>query len=244
VERHIQRWFSENTGQEMGVARYGWWGKPVVFFPTGGGDFLDCERFLMVKALTPLIEAGRIKLYAVDSLSRRSWIDGDVPPAEKVAVQERYDAYLRDELMPFIHADCGGNTQPAVATGSSIGGYLALSAAARHPDLFDRMIGMSGTYQMTRRMGDYWSESYYFHDPCQFLANMRGGPEHQRLRSKSFFFLGLGRRYENPTYTNNTAAALSRCGVPHRVEVWGGKSGHDWPTWRTMLPLALDRLVP
>ena len=54
MQRHIERWYSDNAGQEMGVARYGWWGKPVVFFPTGGGDFLDCERFLMVRALTHL----------------------------------------------------------------------------------------------------------------------------------------------------------------------------------------------
>lgn len=244
MERIISRWFSPNAGQEMGVARYGWWGKPVIFFPTGGGDFLDCERFLMVRALAPLIEAGRIKLYAVDSLSRRSWINPDVSPAEKVAMQERYDRYLTEELVPFIHHDCEGCEQPAVVCGASIGGYLALAAAARHPALFDRMIGMSGTYQMTRRMDDFWSESYYLHDPCQFLPNMHGGPHHAKLRQGSFFFLGLGRRYENPTYTNNAAAALRGSGVPHHVEVWGGSSGHDWPTWRTMLPMAIDRLVP
>ncbi|MFT4978946.1 MAG: esterase/lipase superfamily enzyme [Myxococcota bacterium] len=244
MERLIKRWHSPSTGQEMGLARYGWWGKPVVFFPTGGGDFLDCERFLMVRALAPLIEAGRIKLYSVDSLSRSSWIDSNTPPAEKVAMQERYDAYLAQELFPFIVSDCEGCDEPAVATGSSIGGYLALAAAARHPELFDRMIGMSGTYQMTRRMGEYWSPEWYLHDPCQFLPNMHGGPEHQQLRDRSFFFLGRGRRFENPTYTENAAAALSAAGVAHRVEIWGGDSGHDWPTWRTMLPMALDRLVP
>jgi esterase/lipase superfamily enzyme len=243
MERVIQRWYSPNAGQEMGVARYGWWGKPVIFFPTGGGDFLDCERFLMVRALKPLLEAGRIKLYAIDSLSRQSWIDPDTPPAKKVTIQARYDAYLREELFPFIREDCEGSDQKAVATGSSVGGFLAFSSAARHPDLIDRMVGMSGTYQMTRRIGRFWNREWYHHDPCQFLPNMKGDPTHQALRKDSFFFLGLGKNYENTTYTENAAAALQRSGVPHHVEVWGGNSGHDWPTWRTMLPLALDRLV-
>src|SRR5688572_30061416 len=65
MERIIQTWHSPALDRTMGVARWGWWGRPVVFFPTGGGDFLDCERFLMVRALQPLIEAGRIKLYSV-----------------------------------------------------------------------------------------------------------------------------------------------------------------------------------
>lgn len=243
MERLIKRWYSPHAQQEMGVARYGWWGTPVIFFPTGGGDFLDCERFLMVKALSGLIEAGRIKLYAVDSLSRKSWINQNVAPEDKVAVQAQYDAYLREELFPWIQHDCEGCSQPMVVTGASIGAFLAFSAAARHPEQIDRMIGMSGTYQMTRRMGDFWNEDWYLHDPCQFLPNMHGGSVHRQLTAKSFFFLGLGHRYENPTYTANAAAALSRCGVSHHVEVWGGDSGHDWPTWRTMLPLALERLV-
>ena len=238
MEQIIERWYSPAAGQEMGVARWGWWGKPVIFFPTGGGDFLDCERFLMVRALAPLIEAGRIKLYAVDSLSRRSWISAEATPVEKVAMQERYDRYLVEELLPWIHHDCEGCTQPAVATGASIGAFLAFSAAARHPELFDRMIGMSGTYRMDRRMDGHWEPAWYFLDPCQFLPNLQGGPLQQRLRSDSFFFFGLGSRYENPTYTQQAAS-----GVPHHVEVWGGDSGHDWPTWRTMLPMALDRLV-
>ena len=243
MERVIKRWDSPAAGQEMGVARYGWWGRPVLFFPTGGGDFLDCERFLMVRALSPLIEAGRIKLYAVDSLSRRSWIDPDASPPAKVALQERYDRYLVEELMPWVRHDCEGYDGPAAVTGASIGAFLAYSAAARHPGLFDRMIGMSGTYRMERRMDGHWEPTWYFHDPCQFLPNLGDSDQRQRLRRDSFFFFGLGRRFENPAYTAAAAAAVSAVGAPHRVERWGGDSGHDWPTWRTMLPMALDRLI-
>jgi len=226
----------------MSVARWGYWGKPVLFFPTGGGDFLDCERFLMTRALQPLIDAGRIKLYAIDSLSPRSWINPNANPAERSAFQGHYDRYLVEELMPYVRFDCGNSPLPAAVTGASIGAYLAFSAASRHPWTFDLMIGMSGTYQMTRRMKEHWDLNYYYHDPCQFLPNLDESEQLSRLR-ENFFFLGLGQRFENPTYTRAAPGALASKGIPHHVEIWGHDSGHDWPTWRSMLPMALDRLV-
>jgi esterase/lipase superfamily enzyme len=241
VEREVRSWWSARVGREMGVARYGHFGRPVVFFPTGGGDFLDCERFQMVRALTPLLEAGRIKLYAVDSVCRQSWTNADVPPPEKSRMQARYDTWLVEELTPLIRADCGGTDQGFVACGASIGAYNALNATCKHPEIFDRMVGMSGTYVMDRRMNGYWDEDYYFNTPVQFVPNLHG-PELAALQ-RTRVVLGLGQDHENPTYTWRVADVLASAGVWNRVEVWGPGSGHDWPTWRTMLPLFLERLA-
>ena len=62
LEKNSWSWKRPAFGRTIGMARWGWYGKPVIWFPTGGGDHLDCERFLMVRALSPLIEAGRIKI--------------------------------------------------------------------------------------------------------------------------------------------------------------------------------------
>ena len=206
MDRKSAAWHSPNAGRTLGVVRWGWWGRPVIFFPTGGGDALDCERFGMVRALTPLIEAGRIKLYAVDSLSRQSWIDPSVAPADKVALQDRYDAWLTDELVPWIREDCEGDTTPMVVTGASIGAFLAWSAATRHPDLFSLMIGLSGTYQMDRRMDGHWDRDWYLHDPCQFIPNIPDGALLEQLR-ESFFVFGLGRLWLNPKFLVGCASS-------------------------------------
>ncbi len=241
MEREVVSWWSPIVGREMGVARYGHYGKPVLLFPTGGGDFLDVERFNLVRALTPLIDAGRIKVYAIDSTCRQSWTNPDVAPRDKAAMQVRYDQWLVDELVPAVRADCGGTDQRFVACGASVGGYHAFNVVCKHPELFDTMVGMSGTYQMTRRMAGEWSEDWYYNDPVQFVPNLPADAV-ARLRTARFVF-GLGQDYENPTYTWAAADALGRVGVWNHVEVWGPGSGHDWPTWRTMLPLFLDRLV-
>lgn len=227
--------------RELGVARWGHFGRPVILFPTGGADYLDVERFLMVRALQPLIDAGRIKVYAVDSVCRLGWLS-DVEPESKVRLQAAYDRWLRSELFTFIQADCGGSDQRFVVAGASLGAFQAWAAAARHPDRIELCVGMSGTYRMDRRLDGYWDEDWYFHDPCQFLANLGEGALLEQLRTVRFV-LGIGERWENPAYTEAAVAVLTSRGIPTTVLRWRDPAGHDWPTWRTMLPATLNYLV-
>lgn len=240
IPREVWRWHSDALGLSMGVARWGHYGRPVVWFPTGGGDFLDCERFLVVKCLEPLIRAGRIKLYATDSVDRQGWTNRDLSPRDKVAMAVRYDRWIVDELVPRIRSDCGGTTERFGCVGSSLGAFNALNAAAKHPEIFGLMVGMSGTYILDRRVQGYWDEDYYYNSPSQFLPNLGEGPQLDALR-RSVFLIGVGAGpYENRDYSFTIGSILREKGIPHRVDVW--KDGdHDWPTWREMLPHYLGR---
>lgn len=243
MERVIWRWQSAQVGRELSVARWGHYGKPVVFFPTGGGDFLDCERFLMVNALRPLIEGGQIKLYAVDSVCRWGWTNQHTPPPQKAALQVAYDRYLTDELFPMIKDDCGGTSQKFAVCGASLGAYNAFNAGAKHPEWVDVSIGMSGTYVLDRRMNGYWDDNYYYNAPTRFLPNLADEAALSALR-QSFFLFAIGKGpYESPDYTAAAARACASKQIPHHVEVWGGGADHDWPTWRTMLPMFLRKLA-
>jgi esterase/lipase superfamily enzyme len=228
-------------GRTMGVARWGHYGRPVILFPTGGADYLDVERFLLVRALEPLVEAGRIKVYSVDSVCRQGWL-GDVSRRTAIALQAAYDRWLKEALFPLIQADCGGSDERMVVAGASLGAYQAWAAATRHPDRIQLCVGMSGTYRMERLLDGYWDEDWYFHDPAQFVPNLPEGPLLDRLRTVRFV-LGLGERFENPTYTDSAASVLGSRAIPTTVLRWKDPAGHDWPTWRTMLPLALHHLV-
>ena len=240
LAREVWRWHSDSLGKTMGVARWGHLGRPVVRFPTGGGDFLDCERFHVVKCLEPLIRAGRIKLYATDSVDRQGWTNRDALPSEKVRLGVSYDRWLVDELVPHIRRDCGGDMTRMACVGSSLGAYNALNAAAKHPELFGLMVGMSGTYVLDRRVDGYWDEDYYFNSPTQFLPNLADGEQLDALR-KSVFLIAVGAGpYENRDYSFTVGRVLREKGIPHRGDVW--KDGdHDWPTWREMLPHYLEK---
>ena len=65
-----------------------------------------------------------------------------------------------------------------------------------------------------------------------------------RLR-QARFVLGVGRgRWDNPPNSFRMAGVLGSRGIPNKVELWGEDADHDWPTWRTMLPTFLDRMLP
>ena len=54
-----QRWFSDRLQQEINVARWGTYGRPVLVFPSAGGDAEEIERFGLVDACGPMLAEGR-----------------------------------------------------------------------------------------------------------------------------------------------------------------------------------------
>jgi esterase/lipase superfamily enzyme len=167
-----------------------------------------------------------------------------VTPADKASTQAAYDRYLVEELCPFIRKDCGETDQKFAATGASLGGYDALNALAKHPDQFDLMVGMSGTYVLDRRMNGHWDDNYYYNSPVHFLPNVSKESEQYKQLQKSMFVLARGSGpYEATNYIEKVSSVMRDSQIPHRVEIWGRDADHDWPTWRTMLPLFLSRLA-
>ena len=67
--------------QDMTLKVYGHYGKPMVVFPAQSGRFYDYENFGMVEAVQNSINAGKIKLYAVDSIDSQSWANWEAHPA-------------------------------------------------------------------------------------------------------------------------------------------------------------------
>lgn len=240
----VARWTVPFADRPYAVARYGHWGAPLLLFPTGGSDYLDNERFRLVDALGPLMEAGRVKVYSVDAPNKDAWTHAGVGPARRAAMQAAYDRWLVDVLLPWIDADCAGGGGPVLVAGASLGAYQALNAFTRHPERIGAGIGLSGTYVLDRRMdGQLGGEDYYHQQPTRFLPNLGPGAQLDALRAGWFQFGLGGGPHENPRSTWHAAEVLGSRGVPNHVEVWGPDADHDWPTWRAMLPGLVDRAL-
>jgi len=238
-------WYSERLGQGMGVVRWGHWGRPVLLFPTAGGDAEECERHGMVDALGGLIDAGRIKLFSVDSVAGRAWMEKR-DPYRCSRLQNAFDAFLYHELVPAIRTDCRVDPQSGevgiVTAGASIGAFNAVAALCRHPDVFTHAIGMSGTYDLEPWLGGAWNEDFYFASPLHFLPNLGEGDQLTTLRQRHVTLATGEGAWENPGESWRMAHVLGQKGIPNRVDPWGPDHDHDWPTWRAMLPKYLGEL--
>lgn len=241
-ERILRTWRSRFLDRDMTVARWGWFGTPVLLFPTAAADCLDYERFLLIRVLRPLIEAGRVKVYSCESVTGDAWMNGDASPQHKAWLQARFGDYLGQELLPWIREDCEGFTG-YIAAGASLGAYNAVNAACRNPGWFTGCVAMSGTYYFDRWHGGPVNPDYYHHQPMYYLGNLGPGPMLEGIR-RVRFVLATGRgRAEAPQESIDMAELLRSKGAHVDLEIWGQDVHHDWPTWRTMLPLFLDRMT-
>ena len=167
-------------------------------------------------------------------------MNGDAPPWHRSWIQRRFDEYLEHELLPYIERDCEGY-RGYVAAGASIGAYNAVNSAAKHPEWFSHVVAMSGTYDFDRWMGGHRDENYYFNQPMYYLSGVPEGPQLQGIRRIHWTIASGQGRAEAPQESVRIADLLRVRGAQVDLQIWGQDAHHDWPTWRTMLPMFLDR---
>jgi esterase/lipase superfamily enzyme len=237
-------WYSHRLEEENTLVRWGTYGTPVLLYPTAGGDAEESERFLMLQVLDPLLQAGRIKVYAVDSTAGRVIASGRSSAEHCSWIQSQFLSYVYHEVVPAIRRDCDSPDIEIISAGASIGAFNALATLCRYPDAFRTAICLSGTFDLVRFLPNHsYTMDFYFSSPIHFLPNLEGGAQLDRLRTRfALFAFGEG-RWEDPQESWRMAGVLGSKGVPNRVDSWGPDYDHQWPTWREMLPKYLDELA-
>lgn len=235
-------WYSHRLQRDVQVIRWGHWGIPVLLFPTAGGDAEEVERFHLIGALWPLIEAGRIKVFSCDSVAGQTWLE-DHSREHCAWIQSQFDGFVYHEMVPAIFADCRSE-QSIITAGASMGAYNAVTSLCRHPDVFRTAIGMSGVYDLEKSLHGRFTMDFYYSSPIHFLPNLPDDdPQLEALR-RCFVILAYGQgRWEHPNDSWRLADVLGGKGIPNRVDPWGHEWDHDWPTWRQMLPTYLDEVT-
>jgi esterase/lipase superfamily enzyme len=243
VEKEIESWYSPRLQREMSIARWGHYGQPLLMFPTWAADYLEYERFHLVESLRPYIEAGVIKCYSIDSPNRFSWMDEDMPTWMAAQVQNAYNGYITEEVVPFIRADCNSPDIRIAVTGASAGAYHSGNQFFRRPDLFSHLIGLSGGYSLQGYCKDgYYDENCFYNDPEEFMKGLDGDAYWLLRNHCSINLVGGSGNYENPEAARRMGRILESRSIPVNVDIWGADVHHDWPWWRKMLPYYVGRL--
>ncbi len=229
------RWHSQFVEQEVQLVRWGHMGKPVLLFPTAGGDAEEVERFHLIGALMPLIEAGRIKVYSTDSLAGKAWISKQHSAKYCSYLQNMFDALIYQEIVPAIRTDCQTADIEIIVAGASIGAFNSVASICRHPDVFSLAIAMSGTYDLSKNIDGHFIEDFYFCSPLHFLPGLEG-PILEKLAQRMILMPSGEGDYEDIGESWRMANVLGDKGIPNRVDSWGTEYKHDWETWREMLP--------
>ncbi len=238
MQKEFWTWHSSRLTEPARVARWGHFGTPVLLFPTAGGDFEEVERFHLVRALTPFIEAGRIKVFSVDGIAARIWLRGTHTPAECLRVQSAYDAYVDQEVVPLIRSDLHSDSVEIIAAGAAIGARSAVSCVHRRPDVFRVALALSGIFDLSRFLKRGAPEP-------GAVSPLHEAPTHddgiRTTQARRFIHVATGEGdYEEPEGSARLVSELEARGMPHRFDVWGRDFAHRWGTWHEMLPRCLS----
>ncbi len=237
LPRRIFGWRSPRLGLEMPIVTYGHAGTPLLLFPTAAADFLENERFFLVKSIETSLFAGRVRLFSIDSINSYAWMDRDVPIREKARRQALYSEYIEEEVVPYIRHVVGDPQARSLTTGASFGAFHAANAFFRRPDLFGGTIAMSGFYDLSRSYLDgYHDDNVYFNNPAYYIPGLSGHYlDLLQRESRIVIVTGQG-AYEAPNNSRSFSEILRIKSIPHVLDIWGYDVRHDWPWWRKMLP--------
>jgi esterase/lipase superfamily enzyme len=257
MREHAVELHSPDIGAAGTVVGYGHRGRPVLVFPSEQGRARDFANNGMVGAVADLIDAGRVRLYCVDSYDGSSWSAQNLPLEERARRHERYESWILHQVVPHIATDTGDaseiGTAGDVAAGSeiatagcSMGAFHALNFAVKHADLFPLALCFSGSYDPASLHG--WGERgdrAYFNNPSDYLVHL-GGEHLDWLRSRLSVLLVCGQgQWEDTTgalaSTRQIAAVLADKGIRHELDLWGHDVPHDWPSWRAQFAHHLPR---
>ncbi len=231
MNREYHRWYSPSLERDMELLVFGHAGARVLAFPTSMGSFFQWEDTGMITTLGDQLENGDLQIFCVDSVDGESWYAKGRPPAERAWRHVQYDRYILNEVLPFTSQH---NANPLlITTGTSFGAYHAVNFAFRYPYLVDRVIGMSGLYDIKTFTGGYTDDNVYFNSPIDFMKN-----EHDPARLKALrhidIILAIGRDDSNFPNNECLSGLLWSNDIWHSLRIWDGW-GHDWPWWQKMI---------
>ena len=234
-------WYSNTLRRKMKLLVFGHAGMRMLVFPTLRGDLCQYEEQGMVEALRDRLESGRLQLFCIDGFDSQSLYNQEIPPRERILRHIDFERYVLNEVLPF--SEKLNSNKHVAAHGCSLGGFHAVNIAFRHPDRFNRVVALSGRYDLTRSFGGgfrdlfdgYYDDNVYFNTPSHFLANVTDPTLLTQMRDLRVF-LAVG---EWDAFIENNRAfsqTLSEKGIKHLFRPWVGKA-HDFHHWGEMIRL-------
>ena len=240
MKRELTSWYSPSLEKNMPIATYGDFGFSLLLIPTAAADYLEYERFQLIDSLEPYINAGKVKVFSINSINSESWLNNKMKGEHKAIRQNQFNQYVFNEVVPFIKVNTSGET-PIIACGASFGALHSMNLFLKRPDIINGVIAMSGVYDLHEYTKGYNDEQVYMNSPMNYLQELTDPWYLDRIRNSNHIHILSGSgEYEDPEASRNFAQVLYSKGINYELDIWGEDMTHDWPTWRAMLPYYIE----
>jgi esterase/lipase superfamily enzyme len=236
MERQLTSWYSPSLNREMPIAVYGNYGFALLLIPTAAADYLEYERFQLMDSIAPFIDAGRVKVFSINSINNDSWMNNNMEPHHKAINHQQFNNYVFNEVIPFIKNNTSNDT-PIITCGASFGALHSANLFFKRPDIINGCIAMSGVYDLTEYTKGYFDDDVYYNSPIHYMPNLTDHNILEQIRRSGHIHLVTGSGdHEDPEANKRFAGVLYSKNIWYELDIWGNEWRHDWPTWRAILP--------
>ena len=192
----------------------------------------------MVGAIAALLEAGRVKLYCVDSHDIASWSNRSMPLEDRARRHGHYERWILDQVVPWIHArqrrDAGDRAhrrQPRRLP------RRELRAQARRPvPARDLHVGQLRPVALARAGASAarrpTSTTRWTTSATCTATTWTGCARGCQRRCWSCGQGAVGGHDGRAGEPRALRRAARGEGDPHELDVWGHDVPHDWPSWQ------------
>ena len=239
--------YSQYLNRDMEFKMYGDSGILCLVIPCQDGRFFEWEDRKMYDLMAPWIDEGKIQFVSIDTIDTETWSSyGE--SSHRMRMQENWINYIINELVPSALAKAGKDqSEPMMVMGASMGATHAANLFFRFPDRFNKMLALSGVYDLSGYIYDNnYNGNFYQNSPLAYLPNL--DPNHEYIRKynegKGIFVVGKG------SWEEQTGSDLSRLGdvmyqkgINCPVYFWGEDTPHDWPSWEKQVVTYLPELI-
>jgi esterase/lipase superfamily enzyme len=226
-------WYSHRVHKHMEFLHFGHAGAPVLVFPTSGGNHTEFAERGMIEPLAWKIDQGLIQVFCVDTTNWEGFYNEQIHPRRRMEKYMAFEQYLLQEFLPHLRrVAC---TDYLVVSGISFGAYHAMNFALKHPDIVNKAVALSGTFDIKPFLEGYYDEDCYFNNPVDYMQSM----------NDPWFLDQYNTRTELIMVTSDADVCLERNremsrhlgakGIRHDLITWEGGYIHDWPAWRQMI---------
>lgn len=236
MKRELTSWYSPSLDREMPVVVYGDYGFALLLVPTAAADYLEYERFQLIDSLAPHIDAGKVKVFSINSINTESWMHNEMLGEHKAIRHNQFNKYVFDEVIPFIKNNTSAET-PVIVSGASFGALHSMNLFLKRPDIINGVIAMSGVYNLHEYTKGFHDEQVYLNSPMHYMPELTDDWYLSNIRKSNHIHILSGSGdYEDPGAAGQFAKVLYDKGINYELDIWGEDMKHDWPTWRAMLP--------
>lgn len=234
MNKKVKKWRSPSLGKDMELVIYGSSGTPILGLPTRGASCHQWGEFGMVDAIAYQIENGFNQLFCVSSIDGESFLNENAAPGKRLVRHHQYELYLVDEVVSYIKDQ--NTIEYLIVAGVDLGGYHAVNTALKHPSAFDKVIGISGIYDIKGFMDGYYEDDLYYNNPTDYIPNLSRQSLLNEIRDIDFRLVSYDHdpRIE---YARRMSNVFRMKFIRHKLDIWDNATDREWQQWQQMLKI-------